>query len=298
MISFKKARSDAHGMVAADGGAGRNLVQRSVSAAVLAPAGVVAAFFGGHWFLVVCAIASGVILWEWTVLVAGSAERRIVLPGWSALVAATLLIDVGRNVAAASAIVAGALIAGLATAWQSRRGANADRSVWGAGGIVYAGVALLGPALLRRDPALGLTAILFLFATVWTTDILAYFVGRAVGGPLLWPRLSPKKTWSGAIGGSAGGVAAGTLVAYASGGLEPATAGALALALSVVAQAGDLFESAVKRRFGAKDASGLIPGHGGVMDRLDGFLVAAMVALLIGAARQGLSAPAQGLLLW
>ena len=100
--------------------------------------------------------------------------------------------------------------------------------------------------------------------------------------------LSPNKTWSGAVGGLLGGVAAGIAVAYASGGPRAAVAGVLALILSIVAQAGDLFESAVKRRFGVKDASNLIPGHGGMMDRLDGFLVAALAAVLIGILRQGM----------
>jgi phosphatidate cytidylyltransferase len=154
------------------------------------------------------------------------------------------------------------------------------------------------PTLLRNDPDYGLTALLFLFATVWATDILAYLTGRTLGGPLLWPRLSPNKTWSGAIGGLLGGVAAGIAVAYASGGTRGAVAGVLALLLSVVAQGGDLFESAIKRRFGVKDASNLIPGHGGVMDRLDGFLVAALAAVLIGILRQGVAAPARGLLAW
>jgi phosphatidate cytidylyltransferase len=170
--------------------------------------------------------------------------------------------------------------------------------LWGTAGLVYAGTTFASPVLLRRDPLWGLTALLFLFAIVWATDILAYLVGRAVGGPLLWPRLSPNKTWAGAIGGSAGGVAAGTLVAYASVGTSPVAAGVLALILSVVAQAGDLFESGVKRHFGVKDASNLIPGHGGVMDRLDGFLFAATVAVVIGVLRQGFAAPAQGLLVW
>ena len=144
----------------------------------------------------------------------------------------------------------------------------------------------------------GLTALFFLFANVWITDIFAYFCGRAIGGPLLWPRVSPKKTWSGAIGGLVGGVAASVAVAYASGIGRLGIVGVMALVLSVLAQAGDLFESAVKRRFGAKDASHLIPGHGGLMDRLDGFLVAALAALLIGMIRQGTAAPARGLLLW
>ena len=145
---------------------------------------------------------------------------------------------------------------------------------------------------------MGFVAVAFLAVTVWATDIFAYVVGRMIGGPLLWPQVSPNKTWSGAVGGVVGGVAAGTSVAYASGVDKLVAVGIVALVLSVLTQAGDLFESAVKRRFGAKDASGLIPGHGGLMDRLDGFLVAAFVALLIGMLRQGPDAPAQGLLVW
>ena len=184
-----------------------------------------------------------------------------------------------------------------AAAWP-RPHSTSNPAAWSAAGVVYAGLVLLGPAILRGDPQLGFAALLFLFATVWATDIFAYLVGRSVGGPLLWPALSPKKTWAGAIGGLVGGVAAGGLVAYASAGTGPVAAGVLGLVLSIVAQAGDLFESAVKRRFGAKDASSLIPGHGGVMDRLDGFLVAAVVAALIGSLHQGMAAPAQGLLVW
>jgi phosphatidate cytidylyltransferase len=164
--------------------------------------------------------------------------------------------------------------------------------------VVYAGAALLAPVLLRCDPEWGLTALLFLCATVWITDIFAFFCGRAIGGPLLLPRVSPKKTWSGAIGGLVGGVAAGVLVAYASGVGKLGIIGLMAALLSVLAQAGDLLESAVKRRFGAKDASHLIPGHGGLMDRLDGFLVAAAAALVIGILRQGIAAPGRGLLVW
>ena len=156
----------------------------------------------------------------------------------------------------------------------------------------------LGLRFCGPIPQLGFVALLFLFAIVWATDIFAYLVGRLMGGPLLWPDVSPKKTWAGAIGGLAGGVAAGAGVAYASIGMAPALAGGLALVLSIVAQGGDLFESAVKRRFGAKDASSLIPGHGGLMDRLDGFIVAALVGVLIGALHQGMATPAHGLLIW
>jgi len=165
-------------------------------------------------------------------------------------------------------------------------------------GVLYAGVLLVAPILLRRDAALGFVAILVVFAIVWATDIAAYFAGRAIGGPKLWPAVSPKKTWSGAIGGTLGGVAAGLLVVKLSGLAVSPMLVLVAIGLSVVAQAGDLLESAVKRHFGAKDASQLIPGHGGLMDRLDGFLTAAAAAVMVGLMRGGLEGPARGLLVW
>jgi phosphatidate cytidylyltransferase len=152
--------------------------------------------------------------------------------------------------------------------------------------------------ILRRDPALGFAAMLFVFAIVWVTDIAAYFAGRAIGGPKLWPAVSPKKTWSGAIGGTLGGIAAGLLVAKMAGLVVAPMLVLVALGLSIVAQAGDLLESAIKRHFGAKDASQLIPGHGGLMDRLDGFLTAAAAAVMVGLLRGGLEGPARGLLVW
>jgi phosphatidate cytidylyltransferase len=279
-----------------------NLLQRIASAAVLAPIALAGAYMGGWVFYILCGLTAGVILWEWTGLATGGSDGKILLPGLLALAAAVKLIGLGHPDAAVAAIAFGAVLAGFAVAILPRLDPGACATpnlwLWAAAGTVYAGIALLGPALLRRDARWGLTAVIFLAATVWITDIFAYFSGRAIGGPLLWPRLSPHKTWAGAIGGTAGGVAAGTLVAYASGIDKLVVVGMIALTLSVLAQAGDLFESAVKRRFGAKDASHLIPGHGGVMDRLDGFLVAAFAALAIGVLRQGTAAPAQGLLVW
>ena len=137
-----------------------------------------------------------------------------------------------------------------------------------------------------------------MFAVVWLSDIVAYFAGRAIGGPKLMPRISPKKTWSGAIGGTAGAVIGGVLVAryFAIAGLG--SAAAVAIVLSLISQAGDLLESAVKRQFNTKDASHLIPGHGGLMDRLDGFVTAVLAAVLIGIAHGGVNAPARGLMVW
>jgi phosphatidate cytidylyltransferase len=278
-------------------GAASNLTLRVMSAVVLVPVALACTYAGGWIFLAVCAVAAGGILWEWTGLVAHSGDPRILAPGLTMLAAGALLLGFGRQEAAVAVMAIGAVLAGLATAARPEPQVP-QLARWAVAGVAYAGVALLGPALLRRDPEWGLTALLFLFATVWITDIFAFFFGRAIGGPLLWPRISPNKTWSGALGGLVGGVVAGVGVAYASGVGRLGIVGAMGLLLSVLAQAGDLFESAVKRRFGAKDASHLIPGHGGLMDRLDGFLVAAAAALLIGLVHAGTAAPARGLLVW
>ena len=277
--------------------AARNLTLRTLSAVVLAPLVLLFTYVGGWLFLGLCAAAAAGILWEWIHLIADRGASRVLAIGCTALLSACLLTGAGQPGAAVAAIVAGAVLAGAVSA-RSLGTAMGSGALWAAGGVLYAGIAFLGPALLRRDPQWGFIALLFLFATVWATDIFAFLCGRAVGGPLLWPRVSPKKTWAGAIGGLAGGIAAAVAVAYASGLRSAAAAGLIGLLLSILAQAGDLFESAVKRRFGAKDASQLIPGHGGLMDRLDGFLVAAFAALLIGIARQGIDAPASGFLLW
>jgi len=214
------------------------------------------------------------------------------------LLAAAALAGESKAGAAAGMIAIGAMLSGGVMAAWPRRYPASDPSLWGPAGVIYAGAALVSPVLLRNDPDLGLAALVFLFAIVWATDVFAYLTGRTFGGALLWPQVSPNKTWAGAIGGLGGGVAAGILAAYAVAGTNPIVAGVLALLLSIVAQCGDLFESAVKRRFGAKDAGSLIPGHGGLMDRLDGFLFAAVVALLIGMLRQGMAAPVRGLLVW
>jgi phosphatidate cytidylyltransferase len=280
---------------AAEAGA-RNLMTRVVSAIVLIPIVLAIAYVGGWIFLILCGLAAAGIFWEWTHLAAGRAELRLLAPVWVALLVALVLVGLGYPAAAALAILLGGVLAGAATL---AGGSARDTTVlWAAGGALYAGIGFLGPALLRNDVKLGFQAFLFVSLIVWLTDILAFFVGRAVGGPRLWPRISPNKTWSGAVGGLIGGLAGGVAVAYASGLGRLESLGVIALALSLVAQAGDLFESAVKRRFGAKDAGRIIPGHGGLLDRLDGFLFAAAAAAAIGILHAGNGAAAYGLLLW
>jgi phosphatidate cytidylyltransferase len=273
--------------VAARGG---DLALRVISACVLVPLALAVTYFGGLPFIVFWGVAAIAILWEWSHLAFRDLNARLLLPGGVGLVGATALAAWGRPGSALLLVVmAAALAGGIA--------AN-GRRLWAAGGVVYAGAAFIGPVLLRHDAEFGLLALVFLFAVVWATDIFAYFAGRAFGGPRLWPTVSPNKTWSGALAGTIGGIAAGAGTAYAGhiAALWPILA--VALVLSVLSQVGDLVESAIKRRFAAKDTSGLIPGHGGVMDRLDGFLVAAFAAALIGLVRQGVDAPARGLLIW
>ena len=283
------------------GGKAGNLMLRVASAAVLVPLALAATYAGGWIFVAICLVAAAGILWEWDSIAVRNADAGglvpvLLVPGVLGLIAAAVLIGLDQPRAAWVAVAIAAAVAGLAGA--SRRPFPAGTGGWALAGVLYAGAMLLGAALLRRDPQWGLTALLFLFATVWITDTFAFFGGRSIGGPLLWPRVSPKKTWSGAVCGLAGGVVAGLLLAYASGVGKLGIVGVMALLLSVSAQAGDLLESAVKRRFGAKDASHLIPGHGGFMDRLDGFLVAALVALIVGTLHAGADAPARGLLVW
>jgi phosphatidate cytidylyltransferase len=170
--------------------------------------------------------------------------------------------------------------------------------LWGLAGIAYAAGMYLAVLTLRASAEFGLLAILFLFAIVWATDIVAYFTGRAIGGPRLAPRISPKKTWSGMIGGVLGGTLAALFLLAAMGHPASPMHAGIALLLALAAVAGDLFESAFKRRFQVKDSGTLIPGHGGFMDRLDGFVTAAILAAFIGAIRSGGGDGARGLLVW
>ncbi len=171
------------------------------------------------------------------------------------------------------------VVAGLAVEWvllwRARLPPRPDGAVLLLG-LAYIGLAWPSLFLLRGGPA-GLANVLFVMVVVWAGDIGAYIAGRAVGGPKLAPSISPGKTWSGAVGGTLCAVLAGLAVAR----MHLPVAGLLAFGLSVMAQLGDLLESAVKRRFGAKDSGRIIPGHGGLLDRLDGVLAAAPAGLAV-----------------
>jgi len=269
---------------------GNNLWLRVVTSLVLAPLALGAAYAGGPLFLAFWSLAALGVLWEWQTLVCAADRAAAVAVGGGTLAGAALLLAFDWPAAALALVFLGLL--GIAAV------AAGGRRAWCLSGLAYAAALLFAPVALRGDPVWGLPAILFIFVIVWLTDIAAYFAGRAIGGPKLLPQISPNKTWSGAIGGAAAAVAGGLLLAWQAGAGHLGAIALVALALSIVSQAGDLLESAVKRRFGAKDSSALIPGHGGLMDRLDGFVAAATAALLIGLAHGGTSAPGRGLMVW
>jgi phosphatidate cytidylyltransferase len=233
---------------------------------------------------------------EWLAVVGLAGERRAAIGGTIALAVAGACLVFGRFEAAWIVLAIGLVAAAMLSS--RLRG-------WSAAGFAYAAAAQMASVLLRFDTEMGFAALLFVFLIVWVTDIGGYFAGRGIGGPKLWSRVSPKKTWAGAIGGFAASLA----VAAAFAALAPHRDSqllalkvgpllGLGAVLSIVSQLGDLFESAVKRRFGVKDSSQLIPGHGGLMDRLDGFIAAMVVAAIFGVVRGGVDGAGRALMVW
>ncbi|ASY62799.1 Phosphatidate cytidylyltransferase [Sinorhizobium sojae CCBAU 05684] len=248
---------------------------RIASAVVLAAIALGATWAGGFAFQLLAVAIGLLVYYEWsTITRLVESDFRGNAFGWlsQVVVAALVLLD---HMSLTLPVLAGSIA--LAALWVSIR----KGSWWLPGGIAYAGLTSISLAAIRGADYLGLIAMLFVFAVVWGTDIFAYFVGRAVGGPKLAPAISPGKTWSGAIGGTICGVLSGLGVFMAHFSLQDLRIPAIALVLSIASQIGDLFESFIKRRFGVKDSSRLIPGHGGVMDRVDGLIFACGAALLL-----------------
>lgn len=265
---------------------------RAASGLFLAGTAVGALALGGWFFALFWLIAALGVNWEWQRLIGAPLPLLRVLAGAGLLIAAVVLFRVGRIELAF--LLALPVVAFLV--WAAGPGFR----LWAASGLFYAGGLLLSVLSLRHDPFFGACAIGWLFAVVWGTDVCAYFGGRLIGGPKLAPRVSPGKTWSGFLVGISCGAALGAAAAHvwpnAQAPLGPVFL--LGLAAGALAQAGDLFESWIKRRFGVKDASGLIPGHGGVMDRIDGFIAAAIFAALFGLWRGVPPSAAAGLFYW
>jgi phosphatidate cytidylyltransferase len=274
----------------------RNLVMRIAAALVLAPLALGAAYAGGWLWIVLVTLAAIGLYVEWVMIVQAGQGRLVMLCGAGALAFAGLLVGLGRIEVSWLVLALGLVVVALLAA--ERRG-------WTVAGFCYAVAAQMASILVRHDATMGFIALLFIFALVWAADIGGYFAGRGIGGPKLWPSVSPKKTWAGAIGGFAASlvVAAVVLTFDPNKGnpllaLKAVPLIAVGAALSIVSQLGDLFESAVKRRFGVKDSSHLIPGHGGLMDRLDGFVAAIVVAAVLGCLRDGADGIGRGLMVW
>jgi phosphatidate cytidylyltransferase len=266
----------------------RNLLMRVGAALVLAPIAVAIAYAGGWlWTVLVTVTVIGLYL-EWLAIVGAARQMRVVVPGVVGLAIAGCCLAFGRIDASLVLLALG--FAGVALFSPERRG-------WTATGFGYAAAAQMASVLVRLDQLWGFVALILIFLVVWVTDIGGYFAGRGIGGPKLWPRVSPNKTWAGAVGGFAASlvVAAGFAV-FGLGRTGPMLV--LGAALSIVSQFGDLFESAVKRRFGVKDSSHIIPGHGGLLDRLDGFVAAVVLAAIFGFLRGGVDGVGRGLMVW
>jgi phosphatidate cytidylyltransferase len=266
----------------------RNLAVRIVAALVLAPAAIAMAYAGGWLWAALVTLASIGLYVEWLAIVGEARRFPVLASGIVALAIAGIALALGRIELSLVALLLG-LLAVTALAPQRRS--------WIATGFAYAALAELASILLRSDPAKGWTALMLVLLVVWVTDIGGYFAGRGIGGPKLWPRVSPNKTWAGAIGGFAASLAvAAGFAAFGLGKTGPMLL--LGAMLSIVSQLGDLLESAVKRRFGVKDSSHIIPGHGGLMDRLDGFVAAVVVAAILGLLRFGVDGAGRGLMVW
>jgi phosphatidate cytidylyltransferase len=250
------------------------LGRRVVSAVILAVIAIAALWIGGWVFAILVIVLAAIGLWEWTGI-CGAADPPWLRAGLiSALVVGLTLFQFG-NIISALLLLAGAAAIALTVACVRRAYG------WAALGIVYVTIPSIALIAFRHADKEGLLVIVFVALVVWATDIAAYFGGRSIGGPKLWARVSPKKTWSGAVSGLIGAIAVALVFPAVVGVGYWLAALILAILLSLGAQAGDLAESAFKRRFGVKDSGTVIPGHGGVLDRVDGLYVALALAWLL-----------------
>lgn len=251
----------------------RDIGLRAASAIVLAPAAVLAIWGGAEWFLGLMLLACGLLSVEWAMMSAQKAWRVMAGAVAFGLITAAIAAHVQQLSLALVMLVFCAAAAGL---FAKSRGQEAVDAAYG---VLYLGwPAVLLIWLRDGESTVGLAWTVFAFVVAWASDIMAYLVGSTFGGPKLWPRFSPNKTWSGFIGGMAAGTAAGAIMAATLDmGLSPIWGAVLGLAAAGATMAGDLWESALKRRYGVKDAGNLIPGHGGLLDRVDGLMFAAVI---------------------
>jgi phosphatidate cytidylyltransferase len=258
---------------------------RVISAVALIPVVVFAIMHGGWLFLVMVSVAAALLAMEWGLMSEPRAPTRISTAVLLAVVAAVFAAYVSNFSAALALLVFGSAAAALYA--RTLRAAPIDTAY----GVLYIGWPCVVLMWLRQHQD-GDAWTVLLFVIAWAADIAAYAIGSTLKGPKLWPRFSPNKTWSGFVGGLAAGVLAGVVVVHFTGLPMSAPIAALAgLVTALATMAGDLWESALKRRFGVKDAGQLIPGHGGLLDRVDGmmFAVVALAAVRLVIEHGGLA---------
>lgn len=267
---------------------GRDFRLRLLWGVALAAVAAVFVFTGTTSFSVLVVIVALVLSWEWSRLVHGPGADIVLAVHLAAAFAAAVLAAFGYVGLGLLALSIGAILTVVLSLGHN--------SVYGAIGVFYAGLPAVAMIWLRSDVAFGLLAVVFLIVVVIAADTAAFVSGRLLGGPKLWSRLSPNKTWAGLIGAVVASTVVGAWFWPVVSGASPLRLAGTAAALGLISQIGDLAESALKRHFGVKDSSQLIPGHGGAMDRLDGLVAAASAAGLIGMTIN-VHAPARALLL-
>ena len=268
-------------------------ILRVNSALVLIAVALALTYVSPHSFAILITLFITAMAWEWGRLVRGKGFDLV------------FGIQLAATAVGAWATVEGCPGCGLLTVVVGTMAVFLIRSIrvnmaeawWSAGGVYYAGLPAIALIWIRSDDQYGWLAILYIFAIVWTTDTAAYIFGRMIGGPKFAPRISPKKTWSGFLGGALTAGLVGVLFGLWIGNTDVIKLGLLSLALALASQFGDLGESALKRVFDTKDSSGLIPGHGGVLDRIDGLIFVAFAAALLGWAIDP-AKPGHALLVW
>lgn len=244
--------------------------RRVLSALVLAPVAVGMILWGGIAFSIFIAAFAAAMAWEWVRMSDPDAPPRAFAIATGAAVGGVLLAS-QLELAGAAIWIAGGALAAFADRWPR------DRAFEALFGVAYVALAASVLAVLRIDEMTGLAGIIFLISVVWAADTFAYLVGSWLGGWKLLPAASPNKTWSGLVAGLAFGVIAGAFAAWWAG-WDPRHGALLAAPTALAAVAGDLLMSLAKRRFGVKDAGTVIPGHGGVLDRVDALMMAALFA--------------------
>ena len=255
---------------------GADIAPRVKSAAPMALIAIAAMWIGGYAFAALTALACGAMAWEWRRIAMGPTGAQAT-PAILAVAAAAMLTVNGGVWLGWAAVALGAA---ATVAMDRGRGAP-----WTLAGVLYIGAAAICFVWLREQPRFGFMEALWMALVVIAADVGGYFAGRMIGGPKIAPRLSPKKTWSGTVGGWALAAAVSGVFSALTTGTYAAQVCVVGVIVAFVSQIGDLAESAYKRRFGVKDASALIPGHGGVLDRLDGFIAASLAVALITALR-------------